>query len=225
MPPVRAVSERLRLRYCCGVTIGPHHAGEDGGHLRVSDEDRDRVVDQLAQAATDGRLTVEEYSERAEQALAARTRAELATVTADLGPTPQPGADGAAGAPAMGESMLAIFGSDTRRGKWAVPGEMRARSVFGSCEIDMRHALLQQRVTTINAVVVFGSLEVVVPEGVEVQLRGTAIFGSKESRAPATAPPGAPVLVINAMAVFGSVEVRQPGGLKDAIRQRLEGWK
>jgi Domain of unknown function (DUF1707) len=52
--------------------------------LRASDAERERTVEQLRVQAAAGRLTVEELDERCERALAARTRGELATLTADL---------------------------------------------------------------------------------------------------------------------------------------------
>jgi len=67
---------------------------------RASDADRDTAVDILCAAAADGRLTMAELDERAGSALTARTRAQLARLTADLispraaappGPPPVPG--------------------------------------------------------------------------------------------------------------------------------------
>jgi fatty acid desaturase len=52
--------------------------------LRASDEDRNRVVDELRTHAADGRLTVEELEERVQRALAARTVGELTGLTRDL---------------------------------------------------------------------------------------------------------------------------------------------
>jgi hypothetical protein len=52
--------------------------------LRASHADRDRVVDVLARAAGDGRITPEELDERAAAALSARTLGELAALTGDL---------------------------------------------------------------------------------------------------------------------------------------------
>lgn len=54
------------------------------GHMRASTADRERAVDVLKAAFTEGRLTQEECEQRAGQALSAKTYAELATLTADL---------------------------------------------------------------------------------------------------------------------------------------------
>jgi hypothetical protein len=52
--------------------------------LRASHADRDRVVELLRVAASNGRLTGDELDERLEVALNARTDRELAALTADL---------------------------------------------------------------------------------------------------------------------------------------------
>lgn len=52
--------------------------------LRVSQAERDEVVAVLAGHFADGRLTVEEYEERVEAALAARTGRDLEPLLADL---------------------------------------------------------------------------------------------------------------------------------------------
>jgi fatty acid desaturase len=55
-----------------------------GIDLRSSDAERDRTLTELRTHASEGRLTVEELAERTDAALAARTRAELTALTADL---------------------------------------------------------------------------------------------------------------------------------------------
>jgi hypothetical protein len=58
--------------------------------LRVSDGDRDRVVDELRAHAAEGRLSVAELEERVQRALAARTAGELTALTGDLPERPAP---------------------------------------------------------------------------------------------------------------------------------------
>jgi hypothetical protein len=54
------------------------------GRMRVSHADREHVVDALKAAFVQGRLTRDELDARVGLALAARTYADLATLTADL---------------------------------------------------------------------------------------------------------------------------------------------
>ena len=68
------------------MPLEPGHGMLPSGydHIRASTADRERVVDVLKAAFTEGRLTQEECGERAGQALSARTYGELAALTADL---------------------------------------------------------------------------------------------------------------------------------------------
>ncbi|WP_221326785.1 DUF1707 domain-containing protein [Actinoplanes sp. L3-i22] len=53
-------------------------------HVRVSDADREAIVAQLSAATAEGRLSIEEFSERSRYAYASRTWGELSTVVYDL---------------------------------------------------------------------------------------------------------------------------------------------
>jgi hypothetical protein len=57
--------------------------------LRASDEDRERLVDELNEHAVAGRLDTDELEERLQSAYAARTTAELDTLRRDLPVTPR----------------------------------------------------------------------------------------------------------------------------------------
>jgi hypothetical protein len=54
------------------------------GSYRASDEDRDRTVERLHRAATEGRIVAEELEHRVTAALKARTYDELDSTVADL---------------------------------------------------------------------------------------------------------------------------------------------
>jgi hypothetical protein len=84
---------------------GPDEGALAGrGHLRAAHADRERVVASLKAAFVQGRLDTDELGARVGQALAARTYAELAALTADL---PAPGsADAGLGAAEPGAAGL-----------------------------------------------------------------------------------------------------------------------
>ncbi len=52
--------------------------------ILASDDERERAVDALRAAVVEGRLTLEEFSERVERAHGARTDQDLAALQADL---------------------------------------------------------------------------------------------------------------------------------------------
>ncbi|GAA0441062.1 hypothetical protein Acor_11910 [Acrocarpospora corrugata] len=62
------------------AVIDPHD-------VRASDQDRDKVAEMLRVAASDGRITMDELTERVERTYTARTVGALAVIVADLGRT------------------------------------------------------------------------------------------------------------------------------------------
>jgi hypothetical protein len=54
------------------------------GYVRVSDAERDRALSELSKAYQAGRITADEFDQRSEQALGARTGQELIALLADL---------------------------------------------------------------------------------------------------------------------------------------------
>jgi hypothetical protein len=59
--------------------------------LRASDDDREQVVHALQRHTAAGRLSLDEYADRVDRALAARTHGELAAVVGDLPAEPATG--------------------------------------------------------------------------------------------------------------------------------------
>ena len=64
-------------------------AGSARGNMRAADADRDRVVESLKLAFSEGRLSKDEYDGRLDSALSARTYADLDQLVTDL-PVPRP---------------------------------------------------------------------------------------------------------------------------------------
>jgi hypothetical protein len=60
--------------------------------VRAADADRERVLAELQHHTSAGRLSMDEFSERAAAVYASRTMGELATLTADLPHDPNPAA-------------------------------------------------------------------------------------------------------------------------------------
>jgi hypothetical protein len=206
---------------------GPGREGErlSTPALRASDQDRDAAVELLSQAASDGRITLEEYADRADQALGARLINELSRLTADL--------ERPAAPPIVAESsteqLSAILGNESRKGHWQVPARIEARSVLGDVHLELQDAVLTSQVTVIEARATLGAVTIFVPDGVEVRLSGKAILGAKSSQCSQRPLPGAPVILVKATAILGNVTVRPPsiasrvrGAVADDARRRLE---
>jgi DUF1707 SHOCT-like domain/Cell wall-active antibiotics response LiaF, C-terminal len=177
--------------------------------IRASDAERDATVIRLREAMTEGRLTLDDFSQRTDTALTALTREQLAEVVADL---PAHGAIGyVAGPPAVDAApwVVGIMGSSARTGRWRVGHELHAVSVMGECKIDLRQAVIDAPLIIVDALAIMGTVEVIVPEGVQVDLQGIAIMGSKTLRmSDAPILEGAPVVRITGLALMGEIKVR-----------------
>jgi hypothetical protein len=192
------------------VTLQPPE--DPYGHVLASDAEREATVERLRAGHADGRITLDELHERSELAYRARTAGELSTLTRDL-----PSGDGlpmtasplpvAGGGETAGESIVAVFSGADRKGHWRVPRRSRAVAVFGGINVDMGDAQLSANEVRVDVVAVFGGVEIIVPEGVEVQLTGFSLFGGKTAKVAASRP-GAPVVRVHCTVVFGGVEVK-----------------
>jgi hypothetical protein len=182
-------------------------ARHEPGEIRASDSERMRVVATLQAACVEGRLHLDEYGQRVEDALVARTRAQLeallidlpAETTVGIAPSVRPGVS----------TTVAVLSSAHRNGFWRLAEASRVVSVLGSCKVDLRSARISAAVTTIEVSAVLGSVDVIVPAGVEVELEVHAVLGSRDLRVAGMPPaPGAPVIRITGMVLLGSLNVR-----------------
>jgi Domain of unknown function (DUF1707)/Cell wall-active antibiotics response 4TMS YvqF len=167
--------------------------------VRASDAERDATVERLRDAAGEGRLTLEELTDRIDAATTAVMRSDLDGLTADLPATP----------PATRAQPLEVHAlSDVKRsGAWVVPADSRFRSWLGNIQLDLREARIADSEIRIHAWTLFGTVDVLVPEGVEVDVRARTRLGTlrQESAAPVA---GAPRVVLTGGTVFGTVQVR-----------------
>jgi hypothetical protein len=167
------------------------------------------VLALLNEAAADGRLTLGEHSERAERAYSARTLGELAALTTDLA--------AASAQPIRLDTkrpVAGIFGRERRDGRWVMPDRLAVTAVFGEVVLDLREAMLQSQRSTVLATVMGGTLQLIVPEGIAVEVTGTGLLGRKNHPAvqgpAAPAPHGMPVIEVRALALGGRVKVVRP---------------
>jgi len=187
--------------------------------VRASDADRDRTVEALTAASAEGRLTLEEYSERSEAALTARTLGDLAGLTSDL-PEPAPAGPAGAAPAEAAASITAVLGNESRKGPWVVPPHLAVTSVLGDCHLEMQQAVISERVTTIDARVRFGAVTIYVPDGVDVRMSGRAVLGAKSSELRGEPRAGAPVLVVRCDVFCGAITVRRPTCLMERARRK-----
>ncbi|MFI5819099.1 DUF1707 domain-containing protein [Streptomyces rishiriensis] len=194
--------------------------------LRASDADRERVAEVLRDALAEGRLDMAEFEERLEETYKARTYGELTPITRDLpvpGVVPPPvvslhkepsGEGGWAGRMVGGEGSsswaVAVMSGLQRKGCWTVPRRFTCVALMGGGEIDLREADFSAAEVEITCVAIMGGVQIVVPPGVEVVVRGVGVMGGFDQDGSGVAgDPGGPRVVVTGFAFWGGVGVER----------------
>lgn len=198
--------------------------------LRVSDDERSHVLRLLEKATGRGLINLDEYNDRSELVLAARTRGELNAVLLDLpglhiaGRTvdqarqevsaPTAAGPGYSGAPRMSYGPaqtleLTGWGSRSFKGHWTVPAKIVVGGFGASTKLDFSEAVLTSRVVTIEFRGNFGgSCELILPRGASVRFDGLAMRGASMRNKLTPGGHGIVDLVLTGTKSGGAVAVR-----------------
>ncbi|MGH3278247.1 MAG: DUF1707 SHOCT-like domain-containing protein [Trebonia sp.] len=189
-----------------------------GSGVRASDAERDAVVGRLNQAVGEGRLTLDEFSERVELAYAGRTRGDLDPLLRDLPAEAEAAvpatASGAAVVSAAGQGeathwSISPIGGIRHRGRWRVPRHTVAIGILGGVDVDLSEAELAAPEVMITKVSVIGGVSVRVPPGMRVEVSNFSILGGRDINLAGLLAPNAPVLRIRSFSIIGGVRVRE----------------
>jgi len=172
--------------------------------LRVSDRDRDHVVELLSEHAAHGRLTLTELEERAEQAYGAKTGAELAVLLRDP-PDPTLPADRRRKARRW---FVAVMSSSDRRGRFRLGRRAISIGIMGGHNIDLCNAEIDSDEVVIYSFALLGNPDIYVPDSVGVEMTGFTLIGGDDEQGSQRPPrPGAPVLRVRSYALLGGCTV------------------
>ncbi|WP_425246620.1 DUF1707 SHOCT-like domain-containing protein [Streptomyces sp. NEAU-NA10] len=207
--------------------------------LRASDADRERVAEVLRDAVAEGRLDMAEFEERLDATYRARTYGELAPLTRDLPVAQvavppavslrkQPQADGGwAGRIVGGEGSstwaVAVMSGFQRKGRWTAPRRFNCFAFWGGGELDLREANFAAGEVVINCVAIMGGMSIIVPPGVEVDVRGIGVMGGfDDGETGIPGDPGAPRVVVTGFAFWGGVGVERKLTREERRQAKLE---
>lgn len=189
------------------------------GSFRASDADRDQVAEVLHTAYAEGRLTLEEHSERTQAALEARTFDDLTALTADLvpqqsHPVHRSQANGqrvvAEGANPEADKLTAVMSTVRREGSWRVRAYSIANNVLGDIKLDLTQATFDAPVVEITGTQLMGSLVLRVPAGVTVIDEVTNVMGDTSIKDVGLPDPSMPTIVLKGTNILSDIKVRGP---------------
>jgi hypothetical protein len=171
---------------------------------RASDIERDAVVERLRTASADGLLAPEELSTRTKAAHAAQTPGELAKVIDDLSERSSSITQDRDKRSSRIFTTLAGAGWERADGMIIVSPRLLRGIV-----LDVGEAIVPADAEPIKVAALFGEIEIIVPDGVSVELTGFTLFGRRKvdvhTSEPAASPP---VVRVRAFTIFGGVIVR-----------------
>lgn len=186
-----------------------------------SDEERDHAVAVLRSHCADGRLSLDEFADKVVGVLQARSHGEIEAVVGE--PLDRP-------VPAVPESdpdcganwVVGVMWGAQRRGRWRPRRRVNSFAFWGGCTIDFRGAELVEPEVRVTAVAMMGGIDIIVPEGVAVEVSGIPIMGGV-GRKIRDVPilPGTPVIKVRAVAFWGGVSVRsKPSRRNETLARR-----
>jgi hypothetical protein len=129
--------------------------------LLASDADRDAAANVLAEAVAQGRITLAGQEARLDALFAAKTRDEVAAVTAGLPAVPA-GRHGLY-VTADAHRCVAIGGSVIRSGRLPIGRFCSVTAVFGQVDLDLRAAEPAQREISLTIFAFAGNVTLTVP--------------------------------------------------------------
>ncbi|WP_025353477.1 DUF1707 SHOCT-like domain-containing protein [Nocardia nova] len=220
-----------------GVGSVPPAGGAVGDRdLRVSDAEREHVGGLLQRAVGLGMLSLGEFSERMDTALAAKTRGELNAVLVDLPgirlagqPNPVPAAgppNGRAWTPAASRwgsqssdsgtvTLRPRLSGLTRKGPWQVPAVIEINSFLSGTTLDFTQAVMSTQVVEIRVDDFCSSLNLILPGAATVDLNGVELIGSSTNNKVRTGPPIGPLhIVVHGRIRFSSINAKHPFGVQ-----------
>ncbi|UCC74316.1 MAG: DUF1707 and DUF2154 domain-containing protein [Gemmatimonadota bacterium] len=180
-------------------------------------EDRDRVTAELCEHFAAGHIELDALEARLAAVDEAESETELAELVRDLPAlrsavpvVAEPAAVAAVAEPAKRGWALALMGGASRRGEWIPPRQLNAVAVMGGVELDFRDALLPAGETHVTAVALMGGVDIVVPPGMPVTVRGLGLLGAVEQveQAAGAIGPNTPRIRVTALACMGGVDIK-----------------
>jgi hypothetical protein len=215
-------------------------SGEGVGdrQLRVSDAEREHVGQLLQRAVGLGMLSLGEFTERMDTALAAKTRGELNAVLIDLPGVRlvgQPAGIQPTGAPSTfvnnpplflknrpvpplaqrsttalpGNLIRTRMSNHNRRGPWQVEPALHINSWLSGVTLDFTEAIMSTQVVELLVDDYLSSLTLIVPAEATVDLNAVDLIASSVNNKVRTGPPpGRLHLVVHGNVRFGSITAK-----------------
>ncbi|WP_127346508.1 LiaF domain-containing protein [Pseudidiomarina mangrovi] len=192
---------------------------------RPIEQVREEAVDKLIVNYSHAIISAEAFERRLDEAMASNSHQHLVDLVSDLPMEADKRYDAskersfspkyAAGDNTEDDKIISILGNGLREGEWLVPKRIKVIDILGSSKLDFTDAIFQHQHIEIELATVLGSVEIFVPESVNVTVKMFNIIGSSENSAPSMAGRQAPHITITGYSVLGSLDVKVKRTMKE----------
>ena len=175
--------------------------------IRLSDADRDEVIDQLSTAMSEGRLDVAEFEERSRLVYAAKVRSDLEGVVSDLPVRQTTPVRKTAGVDNRKDHrwFVSLLGDRTHRGNLVLGKQNTSVSLLGDTTFDLTQ--IEAEDVNLRIFSLLGDVTVFVPAGTELLSNVLVVFGDRDEDLPGPLAAESMRLNLRVLALMGDVTV------------------
>lgn len=188
---------------------------------------REATIDQLVMNYGHGKISMEAFDRRLEQAMDAKTHAELTALTEDLELQVDQAYIEQKQAKFGGEFdrddykdieyVFNVMGGSNHRGEWEVPKEIRMINFMGGGDLDFTEARFTHGTTKVKLFCVMGGANIFVPDNVRVKTKVFSFMGGFSNRVPSTTQADCPTLIIEGLMFMGGADIK----VRKTFKERL----
>ncbi len=178
-------------------------------------QQREDAIKKLELNFAHGYLEVEEFETRLDLALNTTLPQDLTRITSDLSLIPAVSENSTdlninRGKVRSEELFIGILSGVDRKGVWKPARKNKVFALMGGVDLDFSEAILPPGVTEVEFLCLMGGLDIIVPEGINVEVTGVPIMGGIDKKVSDDHYPGRPTLKIQGLAVMGGVDIKYP---------------
>lgn len=108
------------------------------------------------------------------------------------------------------QMFVSIFSGVERKGLWRPARRINSIAVMGGFDLNFTKAEIPPEGVDINVFCLMGGGDIIVPEGVNVEISSVPIMGGVDNSVNDHHDPNAPTIRIRALAIMGGLDVRHP---------------
>ncbi len=194
---------------------------------RPIEQVREETIDKLIVNYSHAVISAEAFERRLDDATDSESHQELVALVADLPleadsqytryKDTQLGPNYRAASEGSDDRIVSILSSEERRGQWVVPRRLRVIGVLSSVTLDFTDAVFEHQHVVIQVTDFLGSIEILVPDSVNVSTRLSGFLSSTENKSPSMGGRQAPHISVEGFSLLSSVEIKERKTMKEKL--------